>query len=135
MFLQKKFCLISQSSREAIKTLHVKNFLSPKWESFERNLQTKSFSTVSLRRLQQHAQAVLAFALAANVPFTNNQAERGLYPAKVKQNVRGCFRTGQGARVYARLQGVIAARRKQDKNVFAVLRTPFAHQPVTLLAG
>jgi hypothetical protein len=49
--------------------------------------------------------------------------------------VSGCFRAKQGAKVCARLQGVIAACRKQDRNVFAVLRTPFAHQPVTLLAG
>jgi hypothetical protein len=63
------------------------------------------------------------------------QAERGLRPAKVKQKVSGCFRTEQGARVYARLHGVISTCRKQDRNVFSVLRTLFAHQPVTLLAG
>jgi transposase len=88
-----------------------------------------------LRRLQQHEEAVLAFALIAGVPFTNNQAERDLRPAKVKQKVSGCFRTQQGAKVYARLQAVISTCRKQDRNVFAVLRTLFAHQPVTLLAG
>jgi transposase len=55
-----------------------------------------------LRRLQQHEEAVLAFALVAGVPFTNNQAERDLRPAKV----------------YTRLQGVISTCRKQDRNVF-----------------
>jgi hypothetical protein len=33
------------------------------------------------------------------------------------------------------LQGVISTCRKQDRNVFAVLRTLFAHQSVTLLTG
>jgi hypothetical protein len=77
----------------------------------------------------------LADPLETTVREQLKQAERGLRPAKIKQKVSGCFRTEQGARVYARLQGVIAACRKQDRNVFAVLRTPFAHQTVTLLAG
>jgi transposase len=88
-----------------------------------------------LRRLQQHEDAVLAFALREGVPFTNNQAERDLRPAKVKQKVSGCFRTQQGAEVYARLQAVISTCRKQERNVFTVLRNLFALQPVTLLAG
>lgn len=88
-----------------------------------------------LRRLQQHQDAVLAFALREDVPFSNNQAERDLRPAKIKQKVSGCFRTQQGAEVYARLQAVISTSRKQERNVFAVLRNLFAHQPVTLLAG
>jgi len=88
-----------------------------------------------LRRLQEHEDAVLAFALVEGVPFTNNQAERDLRPAKVKQKVSGCFRTQQGAKVYARLQAVISTCRKQERNIFAVLRDLFAYQPVTLLAG
>ncbi|MFZ5910226.1 MAG: IS66 family transposase [Chloroflexota bacterium] len=87
-----------------------------------------------LRRLQQHEEAVLAFALVEGVPFTNNQAERDLRPAKVKQKVSGCFRTEHGARVYARLQAVISTCRKQERNVFSVLRDLFAYQPISLLA-
>lgn len=87
-----------------------------------------------LRRLKEHEDAVLAFALVEGVPFTNNQAERDLRPAKVKQKVSGCFRTEGGAKVYARLQAVISTCRKQERNVFAVLRSLFAHQPVTLIA-
>ena len=82
-----------------------------------------------LRRLKEHEDAVLAVALGAGVPFTNNQAERALCPAKVKQNVSGCFRTDQGTKVDARLQAVISTCRKQERNIFATLRTLFAHQP------
>jgi len=88
-----------------------------------------------LRRLMEHEDAVLAFALVEGVPFTNNQAERDLRPAKVKQKVSGCFRTDHGAAVYARLQAVISTCRKQERNVFLTLRNLFAHQPVSLLAG
>lgn len=88
-----------------------------------------------LQRLRQHEEAVLAFALVEGVPFTNNLAEQSLRPAKVKQKVSGCFRTLQGANVYARLQAVISTCRKQDQNVFTVLRNLFAFQPVSLLAG
>lgn len=88
-----------------------------------------------LCRLKEHEEAVLAFALVEGVPFTNNQAERDLRPAKVKQKVSGCFRTQSGAKVYARLQAVISTCRKQERNVFAFLRSMFAYQPVALLAG
>jgi transposase len=88
-----------------------------------------------LRRLKEREEAVLAFALVEGVPFTNNQAERDLRPAKVKQKVSGCFRTDQGAAVYARLQAVISPCHKQGRNVFATLRDLFARQPVSLLAG
>lgn len=88
-----------------------------------------------LRRLQQHEEAVLAFALIEGIPFTNNLAERDLRPAKVKQKVSGCFRTVLGAEVYARLQAIIATCRKQGRNIFATLRDIFSYQPVPLMAG
>lgn len=88
-----------------------------------------------LRRLREHEDAVLAFALVVGLPFTNNQAERDLRPAKVKQKVSGCFRTDQGAKVYARLQAVISTCRNQERDIFVTLRALFAHQPVSLIAG
>ncbi|MCS6993600.1 MAG: IS66 family transposase, partial [Anaerolineales bacterium] len=56
-------------------------------------------------------------------------------PAKVKQKVSGCFRTLQGATIYARLQSLIATCKKQQRNVFATLRDLFCHQQVVLLTG
>lgn len=88
-----------------------------------------------LKRLKDHEDAGLAFAWGEGVPFTNNQAERDVRPAKVTQNVSGCFRTQQGANGYARLQAVISTCRKQERNVYAFLRASFAYQPVSFLAG
>jgi len=85
--------------------------------------------------LMEHEDAVPALALVEGVPFTNNQAERDLRPAKVKQKVGGYFRTDPGAAVYAGLQAVISTCRKQERNVFVTLRNLFAHQPVSLRPG
>lgn len=74
-----------------------------------------------LERLVKYKQAVMAFALQPPVPFTNNQAERDLRPAKVKQKVSGCFRTATGAKGYARIQGFVSTARKQNRNVFLEL--------------
>lgn len=76
-------------------------------------------------RLKKYEEGVLAFALESNVPFTNNQAERDLRGAKVKQKVSGCFRTQTGAHTYARLQALILTFRKQEHNVFSSLRNLF----------
>lgn len=48
----------------------------------------------------------------------NNQAERDLRPAKVKQKVSNCFRTLAGAACYARIAGFISTMRKNKLNVF-----------------
>jgi transposase len=85
-----------------------------------------------LNRLREHEDGVLAFALEAGVPFTNNQAERDLRPAKVKQKVSGCFRTKAGAKTYARLQAAISTFRKQGLNVLATLRDLFSGGSVVL---
>jgi transposase len=84
-------------------------------------------------RLKGHENGALGFAFEVGVPFTNNQAERDLRGAKVKQKVSGCFRTEQGARIYARLQAAISTFRKQGLNVFATLRDLFARRPVVVM--
>ena len=70
-----------------------------------------------LNRLVSHEAAVLAFAFEEGVPFTNNEAERALRPAKIKQKVSGGFRTEAGAVTYARIAGFVATMRKQQCNV------------------
>ena len=60
-----------------------------------------------LERLRDHEQAVLLFAKLAEVPFTNNRAERDLRMSKVKQKVSGCFRTEKYAKAYCRISSYI----------------------------
>lgn len=75
-----------------------------------------------IRRLIRYHAAVWRFAHEESVPFTNNQAERDLRMAKVKQKVTGGFRTQEGARVFAQVRGFCSTARKQGKQVFKELR-------------
>ena len=72
-------------------------------------------------RLQKHTDAVLAFVVQKQVPFTNNQAERDIRPTKTKMKVSGCFRTIEGANIYARVQGFVSTVRKLQFNPFKEL--------------
>lgn len=74
-------------------------------------------------RLAKHQDAVLAFAFHAEVPFSNNQAERDIRPTKTKMKVSGCFRTQYGAEIYARIQSFISTVRKLQFNPFNELYT------------
>lgn len=78
-----------------------------------------------LERLIKRKESVLAFAYNADVPFTNNQAERDIRPVKLKQKVSGCFRTFHGAEVYARIEGYVSTLRKNQFNIFKELTNVF----------
>ena len=84
-----------------------------------------------LNRLHKHEAGVLAFAFTAEVPFTNNQAERDLRCVKVKQKVSQCFRTLGGAQKYARIQGFVSTVRKHERNVFQALVNVFSRKAVS----
>jgi len=88
-----------------------------------RDKRTKGRNLVE--RIIREKKAVLAFAFNSHVPFTNNLAERDIRPIKVKQKVSNCFRTLQGADIYARVQGFISTARKNNRNVFLELSHTF----------
>lgn len=78
-----------------------------------------------VERLTREKEAVLAFAFNQEVPFTNNLAERDLRPAKVKMKVSNCFRSFEGAEIYARIASFVSTTRKHDRNVFSELCNTF----------
>jgi transposase len=78
-----------------------------------------------LERLKNYKDAVLAFSIYDQVPFTNNQAERDIRPTKLKQKVSGCFRTFHGAEIYARIEGYVSTLRKNGFNIFKELSDVF----------
>ena len=77
-----------------------------------------------LIRLRDHEDAVLRFLHDPAVPFTNNLAEQGGRMAKVKMKISGCFRTIEGARVFAILRGTAETARKQRWNILDTFKAP-----------
>lgn len=80
-----------------------------------------------IMRLLTHADAATRFMRDTSVPFTNNQAERDLRMAKLKQKISGGFRTTQGARAYARIRAYISTARKQAQPILKTLTQVFDH--------
>lgn len=82
-----------------------------------------------LERLKTYEDAVLRFATDFLVPFDNNQAERDLRMAKVRQKVSGCFRSEAGADQFCRIRGYISTLRKQGSDVMTALRSAILNKP------
>jgi transposase len=70
-----------------------------------------------LHRLRDYQEEVLHFSRDFDVPFTNNQAERDIRMAKLKQKISGGFRSLNGAKMFARLSGYLSTLRKQKINI------------------
>jgi transposase len=88
-----------------------------------------------LRRLRQHADAVLLFIREPSVPFTNNLGERAVRMPKVKQKISGCFRTLDGAQNFAVIRSCLDTLRKQGHGMLEVLRRAFTGNPIQPACG
>jgi len=82
-----------------------------------------------LIRLRDYREAVLAFLHHPEVPFDNNLAERDLRMMKVKQKISGCFRTWQGAEVFAAVRTYLATARKQGMSMLQAAYLAFCGSP------
>lgn len=71
-----------------------------------------------LNRLKKHQTSIMEYAFTAEVPFTNNQAERDIRCVKIKQKISNSFRSQKGAAHYARIQGFVSTVRKHKMKVF-----------------
>lgn len=81
-----------------------------------------------LNRLKEYKEEHLRFLNDFNTPFTNNMAERDVRKFKNKIKVSGCFRSAEGAEIYARIASVITTLKKQNINVFNGLRAVYSGQ-------
>ena len=66
--------------------------------------------------LSRYEDEVLRFTREAEVPFTNNVAERSVRMSKVKQKISGCFRSLKFAEAYCRISSYIKTTGHQGIN-------------------
>jgi hypothetical protein len=77
-------------------------------------------------RLKAHETAILLFAQRAEVPFTNNRAERERRMGKVKQEVSGCFRREQYAAAYCRFSSYLQTMACKGTNPLTAIQLALA---------
>jgi len=82
-------------------------------------------------RLKAHETAILLFARRAEVPFTNNRAERDLRMGKVKQKVSGCFRRQEYAAAYCRISSYLQTMAYKGTNPLVAIQLALAEDTST----
>lgn len=75
-----------------------------------------------LQRLRDRREQVLLFAHDLSVPFSNNQAERDLRPAKTQLKISGCHRSETGARTWLTIRSYTSTCRKNGVHILTALR-------------
>lgn len=84
-----------------------------------------------LNRLKKHQAGIMEYAFRAEVPFTNNQAERDIRCVKIKQKISNSFRRRKGATHYARIQGFVSTVRKHKMKVFQEIVNIFNQKDIS----
>ena len=77
-----------------------------------------------MRRAFSAVQA--AFMTDADVPFTNNQAERDIRMVKVQQKISGSFRSWEGAQFFCRIRGYLSTCEKHNISSADALKILFS---------
>jgi transposase len=83
-----------------------------------------------LDRLTDYRHEYLGFLFDLSLPFTNNEAERGVRMFKVKGKVSGCFRTEAGADLFCRLRSYTQTCQKQGMHLLDCFRSLFTRTPI-----
>jgi transposase len=81
------------------------------------------------KNLLDYKEDVLAFLTHSLVPFDNNQGERDIRMAKLKQKISGCFRGPDGGVIFSRIRGYVSTLRKNDLKILAGIQSAFGKGP------
>jgi transposase len=103
----------------------------PPPEKGKRGRPKSSLGRNLLNRLKKHQAGIMEYAFTAEVPFTNNQAERDIRCVKIKQKISNSFRSRKGAKHYARIQGFVSTVRKHKMQVFQEIVNVFNQKEIS----
>jgi transposase len=101
---------------------------SPKKKKRGRPKQSKAKNL--LDRLGDFKENVLAFLTHPLIPFDNNQGERDIRMAKLKQKISGCFRGQNGGKIFCRIRGYVSTLRKNDLSILEGIQSAFDKSPI-----
>lgn len=82
-----------------------------------------------LDRLAKYRRQSLAFMYNPVVPFDNNQSERDIRMAKLKQKISGTFRSWMGAKVFCRVRGYISTAKKNSVSALDAIQGALEGRP------
>ena len=128
--LEHSFEQWQQAYSKILKEGHAEINFKPEKNRKQRGRAAKPKELNLLDRLDKHRSSVPAFLKEPEVPFTNNQAEQDVRMAKVKQKVSGCFRSWEGAKLFATIRSYISTSVKQKQGVFEALRKAMQKEPI-----
>jgi transposase len=80
-------------------------------------------------RLRDNRADVLRFLTDTRIPFTNNDAERPLRPAKLHDKISGSFRNAEHAKAFATIRSYLGTADKHGKNLYQALVELFTTAP------
>jgi len=82
-----------------------------------------------LDRLREFKAETLAFLTHPLIPFDDNQGERDIRMAKLKQKTSVCFRGETGGTIFSRIRGYVSTLRKNGLKILDGIQSAFHQSP------